>query len=556
VTSFAWRALAARASTVLAALLIAVIAFLFRFNALGGELGGFDNDDFATLTRVDMLLSGHQPLRDFAEGELRGAWPSLSFELPALAQRVWGHSLLPYASLTVGALAVSAAVVFLLGRVLSRRWIVPLLAAAAVVTSGTNLYNYQKVLPLTLGAAVIYWMLLRPTAVRLGAMAAVTVIAALFRHDYGVYVGVGALAGLIGCQPRPWTIPLRRIAIYGTLAAVLSLPSALWVARHAGIPEYISSVVRSVQVDSATNGPEYGALRLSGLDVESLSSWTYLVYWAMPCAAIAILAARRQSRLKPLDPVFGVGIALVAMTVLVNHFLLRRAGATVHARFGDAIVPMVLLGPWMVSAGAALPSQALRAFTLAGPAVLLGLTCAAFVPIEEIVPTLKTGGFSRSPATVMRRFEQVRHELLTLPSDDWTTMPLSSTLAAARYLAECTAPDDYVLVGLYADQVPYFARRRFAGGQAYFGYSFFRSPADQQRFLDRLRRQSVPIAITALDYEGEISEDYPLVAEHLEMHYRQVGVIEADDKPFVRVWVDADRQPRGVDRVHGFPCYR
>src|SRR4029434_7940258 len=65
---------------VLIALLLASFAFLYRFNALGGALGGFDNDEFQMLTRVDLILAGEQPLRDFADGEMRGVWPSLSYE--------------------------------------------------------------------------------------------------------------------------------------------------------------------------------------------------------------------------------------------------------------------------------------------------------------------------------------------------------------------------------------------------------------------------------------------------------------------------------------------
>jgi hypothetical protein len=85
---------------------------VFRFNMLGGTLGGFDNDEFAHLLRADAMLRGEQPLRDFADAELRGAWPSLSYAVPAWAQRVWGRSLLAEAYLTAGALALSYAVLF------------------------------------------------------------------------------------------------------------------------------------------------------------------------------------------------------------------------------------------------------------------------------------------------------------------------------------------------------------------------------------------------------------------------------------------------------------
>ena len=77
--------------------------FLFRFNALGGTLGGFDNDHFIHLIRTDMLLQGQQPLRDFADAELRGAWPALTYSMSAWAQQIGGRTLLSEAYLTVGA---------------------------------------------------------------------------------------------------------------------------------------------------------------------------------------------------------------------------------------------------------------------------------------------------------------------------------------------------------------------------------------------------------------------------------------------------------------------
>src|SRR5258705_5442817 len=111
---------------------IAVVAFLIRFDAMGGALAGFDDEDFRKLARVDLVLAGERPLRDFTDGELRGVWPSLADEYPALAQRLWGRNLLTHAALTCGTLAFFAALVFLLARHLARSWLVALLAAPAV----------------------------------------------------------------------------------------------------------------------------------------------------------------------------------------------------------------------------------------------------------------------------------------------------------------------------------------------------------------------------------------------------------------------------------------
>jgi len=129
-------------------------------------------------------------------------------------------------------------------------------------------------------------------------------------------------------------------------------------------------------------------------------------------------------------------------------------------------------------------------------------------------------------------------------------------MAAARYLAVCTAPDDRVLMGAFAEPVTYFSRRLFAAGQSYFAFSFLTSDADQRLALQRLARQSVPIAFTAFDYGHEIVKNYPLLDRHLASRYHEVGVIDFDGEPWLRVFVENDRVPASIDRPTGFPCFR
>ena len=176
---------------------IGIVSFAFRFNTLGGALGGFDNDHFIYLTRTDMLLSGEQPLRDFVDAELRGAWPALTYLLSAWAQQLGGRTLLPEAYLSVGALAVANAAVFLLALDFSKRWSMALLAAATTVAMAPKLYNYPKVLMLALGVWALHAALASPSLVRLGAAAVATVVAALFRHDLGLYLGAATVTALV-----------------------------------------------------------------------------------------------------------------------------------------------------------------------------------------------------------------------------------------------------------------------------------------------------------------------------------------------------------------------
>jgi hypothetical protein len=546
-----------RLLVVIIACVLAALAFLFRFNALGGSLGGFDNEEFATLTRVDMVLDGQQPYRDFVDSELRAVWPSLSFEVPAVAQRIWGRNLFVYGCVTLGALALCAALVFIVSRAMSRAWLVAILAGLTTVLSMTVSYNYQKVMPLTIAVVACYWVLSRPVLARLPVLSAVTVIAGLYRHDYGVYVAIASIAGLIGLEPRPWRVAARRVAIYLACGLLFSIPSLIWVERYGGIVQYVRDGLVDVRVDTLSNPPLGLSPRFDWNDLlgtNSLLAFNYYSYWLMTLAAVVVLAVRwAQRRRGERDLLIGMGTALVAMTPIVNYLFLR---SHLQARFGDGVVPMAVVGPWIVGAGAAFQSQAARLVTSVGPPVLLALMCTAFLPINSIPHELETGRFGDSASAVLERFGEVKHELQALPPSDWTGRDAPDTLSAARYLAECTEPNDYVLIATYADEVPYYARRHFASGQAYFAFSFLRSEAYQRLALERLARQSVPVALTWPDYKGEIVKNYPLLAHYLDKHYHQVGMIDAHGSPFVRVWVANDRTPRRTDPRLGFPCFR
>jgi hypothetical protein len=548
-----WRRPAGYVAVAGVALAIAVFAFVLRFNALGGSLAGFDNDEFTVLSRVDMILAGEQPLRDFADGELRSIWPSLTYEVPAMAQRLWGRNLLVHALLTCGTLAFCAVLVFLLGRALSGSKVVAALAALAVAASSPKLYNYPKVLTLSVGALAIRWVTLAPSVPRIALLALWTVIAVLFRHDYGIYVAVGALVALIVCEPRPWIVPARRVATYGVLTALFSLPSVAWVTYYVGIPEYIRDVLASVTAEGRRLDawPVFDVA--APLATSSLVAFTYYAFWVLgPIALlVAILRLWRSTRVPRggADPAMGAGLAMMAL--VANYFLLR---ANLPARFGDAVVPFALLAAWLAAGVGG--SKTVHVTSAVLVSLLLVAVCASFVQMDRLNREMATGRLNESIPEAIARSREVARELREQPPVVWTEKPVERTIAVSRYLAECTAPDDRVLVATYADEVPYFARRLFAGGQRRFASNVLKSEADQRRVLERLAHQSVPVVVTDPAYQEEFVPDYPLVARHIEANYRSVGVIDVDGRPVMRVWVEKARRALRTDPVLGFPCYR
>ena len=226
----------ALACTVVAVLLLAFTC-LYRFNTLGGRFAGFDNDHFVPFAYAKQVEAGEQPLRDFEGLGLQGAWPSLTYEMSALAQRWFGDNLRSEALLTVAAVGVAAMLTFLAAAsVAPSLW-----AAVATLVSvfvAPTLYNYPKVLILSAAALTIARYCRRPSALGVVAGSVLTAVAFLFRHDLAVYAGVGLLLAYLIGSGRPERV--NRTLLYVALTLLLLTPSLIWVQRYAGLIQYSS----------------------------------------------------------------------------------------------------------------------------------------------------------------------------------------------------------------------------------------------------------------------------------------------------------------------------
>lgn len=534
---------------------IGVVAFALRFNALGGTMGGFDNDHFVHLIRTDLLLNGEQPLRDFAEAELRGAWPSLGYAASAWAQQLWGRTLLSEAYLTVGGIALTAAGVFLLALHLSGRWSVAFLAVACVLASHPKLYNYEKLLVLFVCAALVRIWVLRPSWAAMGALALWTAVAGLVRHDYAVYVGAAVATALAVHGPAPFTLRARRLAVYGGMTLVLLLPSIVWVQRHLGVAAYVQRTLESVRGESSRTALVWPQLTVSdGWSGDNLAALTYYGAWALVALAGAALVVQAlRGRLDA--PAASTGAALVVLAMLAGSFFLR---GNLFARFGDAIVPVVLAAAWTAGVlGASAAPRRPRLTLAVVPQVLLFVLAAQLFSGTEMRYELQAAGLTDSWTRTRKRFDDARADLARLPPRVWSAEGVHGTMVASRYLAECTSPTDRVLVATYAPEVPVLARRLVAAGQGTFGLTFYESDAQQDEAVERLSRQSVPVVLGAFDdFEGEFADDYRRVYRYVSAHYVDAGVIDVDGRPRFRVLVESDRQPVRRDPVFGLPCFR
>jgi hypothetical protein len=219
----------------LIAFAIAAISFLYRFNTLGGTLGGFDNDHFPQLVRSMAMLDGERPLRDFTDAELRALWPAPTYSTSALAQRVFGRSLRSEALLTVGMLSIGAGALFLVSARFASAAVPAFIATILAVATRPALYNYPKIILYVLAIAAMLGYARRPTNLRLVMLGLVVGIAALFRHDHGIYLGIASAALIALMHGRHMLQPM---AVITATCAFTLLPGVVLAQIDDGLLKY------------------------------------------------------------------------------------------------------------------------------------------------------------------------------------------------------------------------------------------------------------------------------------------------------------------------------
>ena len=127
----------------------------------------------------------------------------------------------------------------------------------------------------------------------------------------------------------------------------------------------------------------------------------------------------------------------------------------------------------------------------------------------------------------------------------------------AVYLRECTASTDRIFMQHYAPQVLGLAERGFAGGHADLRPGFFTSDAMQRLTVDRLRRQSVPIALVGTGPDlGGFRESFPIVVEYFDTYYRTAGERTFEGRFPMRLLVRRDVRPVRQFAPLRWPCFR
>ncbi len=302
-----------RGAVATAAVLAAGVTVLWRLLTFTG----FNNDHYVHLSRAYQMRLGEWPVRDFVDPGL-----PLMYAVSAAFRWVGGPALGVEWILVASAFALAAAGTVIVAGRLSGSVTVALFVATLEVLSNPRSFSYPKLLLYAWAALLLLGVAARPSVARLAGMAVATAIAFLYRHDHGLYIGIGACATiLLASVADGWPVVVRRVMGFAGGVALALAPWALFVAVNGGLVPYFQSALEFSRTEAASTllrdwPPVHGPL--GGWSRDDAIGVMFYVCWALPIVTLAIALPRwwRQDDAFPGESTAVAGLA--AMTLPVN----------------------------------------------------------------------------------------------------------------------------------------------------------------------------------------------------------------------------------------------
>ena len=511
---------------------------LYRFLATAS----FPNDEHEYLAGAQqILLAGEWPTRDFFD-----PGRPLMYVASAAAQVVFGQPLFAEALLTSLAFGAAAALLLIAAHRLSGSLLVAVIATALTVALFPRPYAYPKVLLYVAGPLVMWAWLHRPTWPRMIGMAGFVAIAALLRHDHGVYLGGAAAATILLAPARGHGQRVARLTWFAVLVAIFMLPYAIYVETSEGVFAFLRAAwgYSSREADRTR-------LRWSSLGWGHDSRLVYFSY-LLPLAmltwcAIDWIVSRRGTP--------AIVIPLATLALVINVGFLREPLAV---RVADIVVP-TLCAAWLAGRARQISAPWSRRAALALLAVVAIVATNSTLAIGHVAENLNRTdlgrGLTYAPTVLRQRTAGLQARF------DERYMPSGFTIAMVpffEYLDRCTTQDHRLLVAGYAPDIFTYSRRLFAGGHGQFIQGYQVSTAAQQQIVERLQSQFVLFALMLSDEEPQWRVESIPVDAFVRANFTLMAETPADQHGTVRVLLrnGSDAIRTGTDKKTGWPCFR
>ena len=515
-----------------------VLTALFRFLATAS----FPNDEHEYLAGAQqILLAGEWPTRDFFD-----PGRPLMYVASAAAQVIFGQPLFAEALLTSLAFGAAAALLLIATHRLSGSLLVAVIATVLTVALFPRPYAYPKVLLYVAGPLVMWGWLHRPTWPRMIGMAAFVAIAALLRHDHGVYLGGAAVATILFAPARGHGQRVARLTWFAVFVAIFMLPYAIYVETSEGIVAFLRAAwgYSSREADRTQ-------LRWSSLGWGHDARLVYLSY-LLPLAmliwfAIDWVVSRRGTP--------AIVVPLVALAMVINIGFLRDP---LPVRVADIVVP-TLCGAWLAGRALQIARAWSRRAAIGLVAIVAVFAANSVLAIGKVAENLNRTDLGRglvyAPTALQRRAAGLQDRF------DPRYVPSGRILALVpffEYLDRCTTIEHRLFVAGYAPEIFTYARRLFAGGhgQSIQGYQV--SATAHQQIIERLRQQFVLFALMLTDEEPQWRAESVPIDAFVRANFGPMTEIPIDQERTVRVLLrnGSDAIRTSTDNKTAWPCFR
>ena len=506
---------------------------------------GFPNDHFLYLAPAQQMLYGEWPSRDFVD-----PGTPLMYVASAAAQLLVTPPLLAEAWLVSAAFGVAAALTLLAAFRVSGRLSLAVLVATVEVALFPRSYHYPKLLVYAAAVLAMLAYVDAPTRRRAAILAGCVVVAFLFRHDHGAYLGAAAIAAAGMARPG-WRDAVRRTSDVVLFGAVFSAPYFAFLAATTGISAHFASGLAYSAAEA-----DRTALGFPGLDLRAIATadgarvCLFYTFHAVPLIALSFLVRRMiRDRSDASRRDVARIVPLILLAIAVNVAMLRDP---LQARLPDVAVPVGVLVAWLIAQAWSTMQARYVVRLVVTAAVLLGLAAVNVVglPAEQLDRADLPAGPARIPGLVRQRIAELK---TPLSPRNFSSGALEDIVPFLDYVRRCTAPDHRLFIAGELPEIYVLVGRPFAGGQPALRTGFFDTTADQERLVLRLRRQQVPLAVVVTD--GDASR-FPVVMQELQTRFKPLTEIPMRGRTSLAVLASLSIEPLGIDPVTGLPCFQ
>jgi hypothetical protein len=525
---------------------VGIAAFAYRFLSANR----LTNDHYMHLAWAQQVLLGDVPGRDFVDPGM-----PLTYALSALVQYVWPG---PFSEvlLTTALLGAAAGLTAWVIHNLTRSTVAAVIAASVQVGLDTRLYSYPKVLVPAACLVAFLRYASAPSSANSAILAIVVAACALLRYDLGVFAAAAVSLGVIVLHAPHWRRALTAFVRFAGVATAVLAP-------YLAAMQYSQGLLENLREGLEFSKGEVHQLLLPWRELPSWSGAAtqydegnlilyYVAYALIPGCAGMLLFARTLPR--HVIAAMTVAVALLACYCLV---ILRHPLA---ARVPDIAAVLAITGTWLTVA----MGQAVRR-TVSSSSVTSVLVAAAAMTIVAAAPLAATWAVARpadriersrvlnGPAKVVERVRALARSGTRWP---WTWYwPNGEMPDVVRYVADCTAPQDRVLLTWFAPEYYFFAQRGFAAGHVEFASAAaFATPRDNDKMVERIRSEQVPLVFRNEATATAFTQAYPELTAFIDAHYEWFDSFSLRDGSVIRMGAHRAMAPTRTYGAEGWPC--